>query len=412
LYFAFAHACLAVAFAAAALHPSIPGPYFLHPRMAALVHLVTLGWITSSIFGAFYFVGPLTMRMPLRPGWADRLAFACYAAGVTIAVAQFWNGDYERMAWGAALVLLAALHVSARVAFGLPSALGGWPVKLHVGLAFANLIAATIFGILVALNRAHGWFAWSPIAAAYAHLHLAVVGWAAMMFIGLGYRLIPMIVPTAMPKGSSIAASAILIEGGLALLVNSLMAGSRWAPAGALLIVAGLASFVAHVRLALKDKLPPPAALPRPDWATWQTHVALGWLLIAAVLGPVLSLGGAAAWRVTAGWWYGVAGLVGFLAQVIAGMQGRLVPMYAWYGAFEAGGHTPPPIAVHALASHRLARWNFFVWTAGVPALAVGLGSRSSVVIAVASVTMLAGVLLNAAQLVRTYTRSRESGNG
>lgn len=413
LYFAFAHACLAAAFAVLAFHPSLPGPFFLHPRMAALVHLATLGWITGSIFGAFYFVAPLTMRMPMRPGWTDRIAFACYAGGVTIAVWQFWSGDYERMAWAGTLVAIAALHVSARAAIGLPSALGGWPVKLHVALAFANLIAASALGIVVGLNRAHGWFAWPPLAPAYAHLHIAVVGWAAMMFVGLAYRLIPMIVPTAMPRGASIAASAILIETGLAILVKSLMQASAWTTAGALLIVAGLISFVVHVRLALEKKLPPPAALPRPDWATRQTHVALMWLFVAAMLGPALSFGGSGDWRITAGWWYGVAGLIGFLAQVIAGMQGRLVPMYAWYVAFEAGGHAPPAVAVHALASHRLARWIFIVWTAGIPALAIGLASQSHVLITAASVTMLTGTLLNAAQLTRTYVRARqESGSG
>lgn len=409
LYFGFGHVCLAVAFAILALHPALPGPFFLHPRMAALVHLVTLGWITSSIFGAFYFVAPLTMRMPLRPGWADRGAFACYAVGVAMVVTQFWNGDYQRMAWAAGLILLAALHVSARAALGLPAALGGWPVKLHIALAFANLLAATVFGMIVGLNRIHAWFTWPPLAAAYAHLHIAVVGWAAMMFVGLAYRLIPMIVPTAMPKGASLAASAVLIESGLAILVNSLMGGSSWTIAGAFLIVAGFTSFVLHVRLALRDKLPPPAALPRPDWATWQTHVALLWLLIAAVAGPLLSFGGAGEWRVSVGWWYGVAGLIGFLAQVIAGMQGRLVPMYAWYGAFEAGGHTPPAVAVHALASHRLARWIFIVWTAGVPLLALGLATAWTAVIAAASVTMLAGVLLNGWQLAGTWVRSRSS---
>ena len=407
LYFGFAHACLAVAFGVLALQPALPGPFFLHPRMAALVHLVPLGWITSSIFGAFYFVAPLTMRMPLRPGWADRAGFACYTAGVAVAVTEFWNGDYERMAWAAGLILLAALHISARAAIRLPAALGGWPVKLHIALAFANLIAATVFGMIVGLNRTYAWFAWSPIAAAYAHLHIAVVGWATMMFVGLGYRLIPMIVPTAMPKGASIAASAVLIESGLAILVTSLMGGSAWTVAGALLMVAGLASFVIHVRLALKDKLPPPAALPRPDFATWQTHVALLWLLVAATLGLVLSRGGTAEWRITAGWWYGIAGLLGFLAQVIAGMQGRLVPMYAWYGAFEAGGHTPPPVAVHALASHPLARWIFITWTAGVPLLAIGLAAQSRGIISAASLVMLAGILLNAWQLAGTWVRAR-----
>jgi hypothetical protein len=165
-------------------------------------------------------------------------------------------------------------------------------------------------------------------------------------------------------------------------------------------------SFVVHVRLALKKKLPPPASLPRPDWATWQTHVALMWLVVAAVLGPLLSFGGSGGWRITAGWWYGVAGLIGFLAQVIAGMQGRLVPMYAWYVAFEAGGHAPPAVAIHALASHRLARWIFIVWTAAIPALALGLATERHTVIAAASITMLAGVFLNAAQLARTYVRS------
>ena len=410
LYFAFAHGCLLAAFVIVAVQPALPGPFFLHPRMAAVVHLVTLGWITSSIFGAFYFVAPLTMRMPFRPGWADRIAFVCYATGSVAAVAQFWSGDYERVAWAAALVLAAALHVTLRTAAGLPSALGGWPVKLHVALAFANLIAATVFGMAVGLNRVHGWFAWSPLAAAYAHLHIAVVGWATMMFVGLAYRLIPMIVPTAMPRGRSIAASAILIEGGLAVLVNALMSDAAWAAAGGLLIVAGLASFVVHVRLALKDKLPPPASLPRPDWATWQTHVALLWLAVAAILGPVLSFGGTGNWRIAAGWWYGVAGLIGFLAQVIAGMQGRLVPMYAWYGAFEAGGYTPPPVTVHTLASHRLALWNFVVWTAGPPALAAGLAAQSRWLITSASIMMLTGVVLNATQLARTYVRARRSG--
>ena len=409
VYFAFGHLCLGAAFAVLATHPSLPGGFFLHPRMAALVHLATLGWITSSIFGAFYFVAPLTFRMPLRPNWGDRFASVCFMAGVAVVVGQFWNGNYERMAWAAGLVLVAALHVSLRAGIGLPGSLGGWQVKLHVALAFANLIAATAFGIILGLNRVHGWFAWSPIASAYAHLHIAIVGWAAMMFVGLAYRLIPMIVPTAMPKGGSIAISAILIESGLALLVFGLMRGSRASMAGAALIVAGLAAFVVHVRLALQQKLPPPAALPRPDWATRQTHVALLWLLVAAVLGPVLSVGGGGSWRIAMGWWYGVAGIIGFLAQVIAGMQGRLVPMYAWYVAFEAGGRTPPPHSVHTLASPPLARAIFVTWTAGVPALAFGLAAERLTIISAASGLMLAAVLLNGAQLALTHSRSRKS---
>jgi hypothetical protein len=164
---------------------------------------------------------------------------------------------------------------------------------------------------------------------------------------------------------------------------------------------------VMHVRLALRHRLPPPAALPRPDWATRQTHAALTWLLIAAMLGVWLSTRRGSEPDVAAGWWYGIAGLVGFLSQVIAGMQGRLVPMYAWYGAFEAGGHTPPPIAVHALPSPRLARLIFLTWTIGVPALAAGLAGEHARTIRLASSILLLGVVLNGAQLARTFARAR-----
>jgi hypothetical protein len=407
LYFSFAHVCLALAFGALALTPEMPGAFFLHPRMAAVVHLATLGWITSSIIGAFYFVAPLTMKMPLRPGWLDRIAFVLYATGVAAAVAGFWNGDYTRMAHAATVLLVGTIYVAGRALAGLRRAIGGWPVKLHIVLAFVNLITATIFGIVIGLNRGYGWFSWPPLAAAYAHLHIAAVGWATMMFVGLAYRLIPMIVPTVMPKGPSIAASALLLQSGLALLVFSLLSGSASVAAGTFLIVTGLVSFVMHVRLALRQRLPPPVALPRPDWATRQTHAALIWLLIAAMFGVWLSIRRGVEPGVAAGWWYGIAGLVGFLSQVIAGMQGRLVPMYAWYGAFEAGGHTPPPIAAHALPSPALARLIFLTWTIGVPALAAGLAGQHARTIRIASSILLMGVVLNGAQLARTFARAR-----
>jgi hypothetical protein len=93
LYFAFAHICLALALAVLLVRPDLPGGFFHHPRMIAVVHLVTLGWITSSILGACYIVGPLALRLPLRPGWRDRAAFGSFAAGVTGVVCHFWTGE-------------------------------------------------------------------------------------------------------------------------------------------------------------------------------------------------------------------------------------------------------------------------------------------------------------------------------
>ena len=404
LYFAFAHVCLAVALAVLMVRPDLPGGFFHHPRMVAVVHLVTLGWISGSILGAFYIVGPLALRLPLRPGIRDRIAFAAFAIGVLGMVAHFWIGEYSRMAWSSVLVAAAVLHVAMRAWLGLRTSPVPWPVKLHVALAFANMLVASVFGMVVGLNRIHGWFPWSPMAAAFAHAHIAAVGWAVMMVVGLSYRLIPMVVPAEMPKGRALAASAILLEAGTATLVVSLLAAPRWTPAAALIVVAGLTSFVNQVRQIVRRKLPPPAALPRPDWATWQTHVAFFWLLVTAFVGVLLTLPVPAAWTIVLGWIYGTGGLIGFLAQIVVGIQGRLLPLFGWYRLMEQGDMQPPSKSAHTLASHGLAKAILIAWTLGVPVLVAGLAAGLPVAIALGSAVLLIGVALNATQAVVIVT--------
>jgi hypothetical protein len=412
LYFGFAHICLAAALGLLAVHPSIPGPFFLHPRMIAVVHLVTLGWISGSILGAFYIVGPLALRLPLQSRWGDRVAFGAFVSGTTGMVVHFWIGEYSGMVYSALLVAGAVLHVAVRAWRGLGEAVLPWPVKLHVALAFANMIGASVLGMLIGLNRIGRWWAWSPLSSAWAHAHLAAIGWAAMMVVGLSYRLIPMIVPAAMPTSASLAISAVLMEAGVIVLVFTLIAGSAWSAAGALLIVGGLASFVTQIRGVLKHRLPKPAALPRPDWSTWQTHAALLWLLVATALGLLLAMPLRLGTRIPIAWIYGTLGLGGFLAQIVIGIQGRLLPMHAWYRAFKAGGFQPPLRSAHTLSRPTLARAIFFTWLVGIPVLAAGLASGTPPLIRIGSVLLLAGVAVNAWQsvvFVREADKSRRA---
>jgi hypothetical protein len=58
-----AHVALALAFGAVALDPHGVSGFFYHSRMLGIVHLVTLGWITASILGSLYLVGPIALRM-------------------------------------------------------------------------------------------------------------------------------------------------------------------------------------------------------------------------------------------------------------------------------------------------------------------------------------------------------------
>ena len=392
-YYVFAHLGLAAALLALAIDPSVPGPSFYHARMIALVHALTLAWITGSILGSFYVVAPLALRLDLPVGRRDWIACAAFASGTAGMIAHFWIDRSDGMAWSAGMVTLAILWVALRGWSGLPNASAPRAVKLHVALAFINILAAAMLGILVGFNRGRGFITVSPLATLFAHIHLAAVGWATMMVVGLSYRLIPMILPAPMPTGRALACSAVLLELGLAVLVTALLAFPAWTGAAALLMLAGLASFVVQVRKTAGRRLPRPPALPRRDWSTWQTHMAFLWLLVAALSGTVLSFGVAGEHTLTVMWIYGVAGLMGFLAQVVTGMQGRLVPMYAWYRGFAALGR-PPDVAANALPTPRFALPIFLCWTCGVPLLAYGLAGENESALRLAAIALLAGVLI------------------
>jgi hypothetical protein len=73
LYFGVAHVALALAFGAVAMDPRGVSGFFYHARMLGIVHLITLGWITASILGALYLVGPIALRIWIPATWLDML---------------------------------------------------------------------------------------------------------------------------------------------------------------------------------------------------------------------------------------------------------------------------------------------------------------------------------------------------
>jgi hypothetical protein len=83
LYFGVAHVALALACLAVAVDPRGVSGFFYHSRMLAIVHLVTLGWISTSILGSLYIVGPIALRMsiPATGLGSPRLTTSAIEAG-------------------------------------------------------------------------------------------------------------------------------------------------------------------------------------------------------------------------------------------------------------------------------------------------------------------------------------------
>ena len=347
--------------------------FFYHARMLGIVHLVTLGWITASILGSLYIVGPVALRVAFPATWTASLAFALVVIGIVGMVAHFWLNEYGGMAWSGATVGTGIVVAGGAIVRRLAGPKLPRAVTAHIVFAFVNVLGAASAGVLIGFDKVYHFLPGYVLTNVFAHAHLAAIGWASMMVVGVAYRLLPMVLPAEMPKGARLWWSAILLQAGVMGLFVTLLFRSAFVSVAAVIVTAGFASFLAQVVWMLRHRRARPPGVRLPDPAVWHAAAAFASLVLACVLGLWLASAESseATLRVAAA--YGVFGLVGFLAQMVVGMESRLLPLFAWYWAYASTGYKGPVPSPHEMAWRGGQELVFVLWLFGVPALAGGL---------------------------------------
>jgi hypothetical protein len=406
-----AHVALGEAFALLVAAPVTFSGFFYHPKMVAVVHLVTLGWITGSILGALYLVAPMALMAKLPARRTDFAACGVYAVGVLGMVSHFWLDSPRGMVWSAATVTLALLWVAARAWTSIARAKVPTEVKLCFFFAFLNLVGAASLGVALGIDKVSPWLGGYVLTNVYAHAHLAALGWASLLAMAVGYRLLPMLLPSALPTGPWVLASVLALEAGVAGLALALIARHRWGVAlGAAAAALGIALFLSRVGWMFRHRRPAPRELKRPDWGTVLAIEALLYLAAATGLGLALAWGSPQApWKVTLASLYAVCGLLGFLALLIAGVTQRLWPLYAWFLAYQSTGYAVQPPSPHHTPVRPLQAATALLWTAGLPLLGAGLFLSRPALVRAGSLVLLAAVLAGAVGAAAVLRRARSA---
>lgn len=403
LYIGTAHVSLALAFALVGWDPLAVAGFFYHSRMVAIVHLVTIGWIGLSILGNIYVVLPMAFGRPLPARRGDYAAYALVVIGLIGMVAHFWLAEFSGMAWSAATAAAGVAHVVVRAALALRASRVPGGVKAHIFLASANILGAITMGVLLGFDKVHQFLPGYVLSNVFAHAHLAAVGWASMMVIGMGYRMLPMLLPAAAPDGNTIYISALLLEVGVVGLFVSLVVRLSLTGLFALLIVAGFAAAGAHVIWMIRHPRTP-TRRPGTRFAIAHVATAAAWLVLACVFGVLLALTPTNESTLRAAMVYGVFGLVGFLAQVIVGFEGHALPTTATYWALNAEGASA--IGSLRAADDRLRATIYVAWLCGVPALAAGLFFTEPIALASGAWILFVAVVLGIADILLVVRRT------
>jgi hypothetical protein len=396
----------AVAFVAGALAlpwlaAELAGHYY-HPRLFALTHTFTLGWITLTIFGASYQLVPIVLGRPL---WSERLArrqLAVLVVGVAGMIGHFALGEWRGLAWSAALVALGTAAHLGNVALSLRG-LRQWTFTARlVTMAHVGLALTVVLGVLIAVDHVIRVLPDDVLARLHAHVHLALLGWVLPMVIGVAARAYPMFLLAREPAGRLRHVQLWGVAAGVPATVLGLLLGIHVVVAlGALAVAAAVGAHLTWVSAMVRQRRRPGL-----DWGLRFVLAGATALVPATLIGLALALDVAAGprWSLV----YAVLAFGGWASLTIVGMMLKIVPFLVWYRAYAPRAGRAPVPALPQLSWRRAEAAAWALLSGGVAALAIGVGVGDVVTIRVAGTSVAAGAVVFVAALARTLAHLRQ----
>jgi hypothetical protein len=369
--------------------------HFYQPHVLALVHMLTLGWISMVMMGVLYrYVPGLTKRPVPFP----RLAvaqWASFVAGTTALIGGFWTGSWPTATAAAGTLATSAVLLCANLWPMLRAARRLGVAELGVGLATTALVAAAILGTLLAADKQRGFLGGDVVTNLAAHAHLAALGWVGLTVCALSFRFLPaFLLPTAEVADAARRLVALLAAAVLAL-VAALWWRSALTPVAALAVAAALAAYAAlAARVVRTHRLPL-------DWTARHAIASVGWCLVTAAAGLVLCvLGGQGEHGVHLAAAYGAVGLLGWLSNLVIGVSYKLFPGFV-AGTRSERARRPVPLAVLGVPE-RVQPAVFVAFNLGTATLAGGLLGDLVWLVVGGMLVSAAAAVLYAASTART----------
>lgn len=380
--------------------PSVASGAISDPRVIGVTHLFTLGWISTSIFGALYQFLSVALRAPIRWERLAEVTFAVWTAGVAAFAGGTVLGWAPAYVAGAAAVGVAVALFEVNLAATLARAPRRGLTWWCVAGAALFLAGGWVLGMLLAVNLTTGLLGGSRFVVAAVHVHIAAGGWVLLVMIGVADRLLPMFLRShGAPDWPGRAAAILVAAGAGGLLLSEHLLGI-WVlrPAGAAL-AAGATLFLLQAFLHFRGR-------PRPELDPGMRLVAAALLLLAAAVpvGWIATGRGLAAGRLLAV--YGLLLVPGALGLFVAGHYYKILPFLTWIHRFGpvAGERDVPEVS--ELYRHGPAHTAGALLAGGVVVLASGALVGSTGVVRLGGLAFATGAALQAAQMLRISRRS------
>lgn len=375
--------------------PELVAANYLSPHVAGVTHLFTLGWLTMTIFGALYQLLPVALGAPLRWRKIGHVSFWTFAPGTGLFACGVAGSSTILHHVGVGLVAIGVILAVVNIAATLPRARSHDVTWAAIVIAITYLSSTLVLGIVLLHNIHTGFIAAARVHVLATHLHVAIVGWALIMIVGVAHRLLPMFLLAHGGNARWTKRAIVLLACGLPLLalgINAQIPAASWTAAA--LMEAGLACFIYQAVSFFRARV-----RKRIDVGMRFAAAGIAFLVLAALFGPFVLWRGPNATRLATV--YVLLGLVAGIVLFVSGFFYKIVPLLAWTARYSGTKRTAGAPTVAQLFSARVAEIQLGVMVSALVILSVAILIGSAVGAYVGASLFMLGVLLFASQIGR-----------
>ena len=296
----------------------------------ALVHTITLGWLTLIMIGAFYQMVPVLVGGHVPWNHLSRINYYGLVSGILSLISGFLFWKIILLKSAAVLLLISFSLFITQILTALFRVKANRPVVYAMRSSVICLALAVTAGITM-IGVLYGWwgFPLDGYSLKYIHITFALLGWITLLIFGVSFHVIPMFFLTkAFPDRIGYSIVALIL-----LSIVSLVIGFGMKLNGTRLIVAGIPVFIGVILYVftlfnlIRNRQ---RKMVDSTFRFWQLGLAC---LIPALL---LLTADPFRWDEIFGYLFVTTFLIGFACSVSNGMLYKIVPFLIWLHRFSS----------------------------------------------------------------------------
>lgn len=367
--------------------------HYFHPKLLAITHIATLGFITSVIIGSLYQMFPVLFETEIKHEVLGKLSFYALMLGLLFLTYSFWvfNIGYTFHIGGCLTVL--ALILFSYVFYSSIKGCKNWSIEFdYVSTSVFWLLLTGLVGLLLVFNFSYPFIPRSHLEILKIHAHMGLVGWILLLIIGVSSRLIPMFIIAKSRNTTLLKYSYYLINIGLVLFcITVYFSLTNWLIyLSIFLIEAGVAIFLYFIFLAFKERI-------RKKLDTGLKLTFVSFLILISVLPLAMIIPSAVLPEksmMTLRVLYGVMILLGFSGSLILGQTLKVVPFILWMYRFQQFSGTKKIPLPKDMVSEKISTAVMYLFLTGLLILTVSLISDNIPGNKIASVLLIISAIL------------------